>query len=108
MAIAHYDYAKQIPTVITQHMPSDLSDGIPAKVLREPIGDQAVMHTHNTFPSSAQKYHCPMWNLPGNPSLEPDDDTTIRPNAARYKATEKSYKLFAEAVLNRLERVEAP
>src|SRR5690606_2929786 len=90
MAIAHYNYAKRIPSVIAEHMPDDLSSGIPTKILKEPIGDQAVMHTHNTFPSSAQKYHCPMWDLPLNPTLEPEDEATIRPNTARYQDTKKS------------------
>lgn len=102
MAIAHFDYAKQIPGVISQHMPLDLSIGIPAKMLKDPIADQSVMHTHNTFPASAQKYHCPMWSLPDNPTVEPDDNLTIRPNAARYRATKAAYEKFALAVVERM------
>jgi cellulose biosynthesis protein BcsQ len=102
MAIAHYNYAKQIPDVIAEHVPSSLSAGIPKRLLKQPIGDTAVMHTHNTFPAHAQKYHCPMWRLPGNPRLESADDTTIRPNARRYTDTKRAYQKFAEAVLERL------
>lgn len=102
MAIAHYNYAKQIPEVIAQHVPAELSAGIAKRLLKQPIGDTAVMHTHNTFPAHAQKYHCPMWRLPGNPRLEAADETTIRPNAARYKDTKTAYRTFAEAVLERL------
>ncbi len=34
MAIAHYNYAKQIPDVIGEHVPSDLSSGIPKRLLK--------------------------------------------------------------------------
>lgn len=106
MAIAHYNYAKQIPDVITEHVPAKLSEGITKKNLKQPIGDMAVMHTHNTFSAHAQKYHCPMWRLPGNPRLEHEDETTIRPNAQRYKDTKAAYQKFAEAVLERLHQAE--
>lgn len=106
MAIAHYNYAKQIPDVVAEHVPVELSSGIPKKLLKQPIGDTAVMHTHNTFPAHAQKYHCPMWQLPGSQGLEPVDDTTIRPNAQRYLDTKAAYQLFAEAVLERLGQAE--
>lgn len=105
MAIAHYNYAKQIPSVISEHLPVSLSAGIAKRVLRQPIGDTAVMHTHNTFPAHAQKYHCPMWRLPNNPDLISTDEATIRPNAQRYKETEVSYRKFAEAVLQRFDLV---
>lgn len=102
MAIAHYNYAKQIPEVISKHVPIDLSSGISKILLKQPIGNTAVMHTHNTFPAHAQKYHCPMWSLPDNPNLEISDVSTIRPNAERYKKTKAAYQVFAKAVLERL------
>jgi len=104
MAIAHYNYAKQIPDVIADHVPPELSTGIGKRNLKQPIGDTAVMHTHNTFPAHAQKYHCPMWRLPGNSKLESEDETTIRPNAQRYKDTKAAYEAFAKSVLERLEQ----
>ncbi|MFA6922516.1 MAG: ParA family protein [Gallionella sp.] len=106
MAIAHYNYAKQIPDVIGEHVPSELSGEIPRKLLKQPIGDTAVMHTHNTFPAHAQKYHCPMWRLPGHIGLETTDETTIRPNAQRYLETKVTYQKFATAVLERLDQAE--
>ena len=102
MAIAHYNYARQIPEVVAEHVPNELSVGIPKRLLRQPIGETAVMHTHNTFPAHAQKYHCPMWKLPGNYSLEPEDEATVRPNAQRYKDTRVGYETFAKAVIERL------
>ncbi len=106
MAIAHYNYAKQIPDVISEHVPSELSKGIANKLLKQPIGDTAVMHTHNTFPAHAQKYHCPMWLLPELPNVEAADQTTIRPNAQRYLDTKTAYQKFATAVLDRVKFVE--
>jgi cellulose biosynthesis protein BcsQ len=109
MAIAHYNYARQIPDVIFEHVPAELSSGIPTKLLKQPIGDTAVMHTHNTFPAHAQKYHCPMWRLPEFPGLEADDDRTIRPNAQRYLDTRAAYQKFGAAMLERMKKVgEAP
>jgi len=106
MAIAHYNYAKQIPDVISEHVPADLSAGISKRSLKQPIGETAVMHTHNTFPAHAQKYHCPMWRLPGKFDLDPEDDATIRPNTQRYKDTKDAYQKFAKAVLMRLDQTE--
>jgi cellulose biosynthesis protein BcsQ len=106
MAIAHYNYARQIPEVVAEHVPSELSTGIPKRLLKQPIGDTAVMHTHNTFPAHAQKYHCPMWRLPGRTGLDPVDETTIRPNTKRYLDTKTAYVTFATAVLERLHLAE--
>lgn len=106
MAIAHYNYAKQIPEVISEHVPASMSEGISNKFLKQPIGDTAVMHTHNTFPAHAQKYHCPMWHLPDLLNLEPPDETTIRPNTQRYRDTKAAYQTFANSVLERLNLVE--
>lgn len=103
MAIAHYNYAQEIPNVIYEHVPKELSEGISKSSLRQPIGGTAVMHTHNTFPALAQKYHCPMWDLPGRTDLEPSDLSTIRPNASKYTATKKAYRKFAEAAISRLQ-----
>lgn len=106
MAIAHYNNAKQIPGVIIEHIPASLSSGISSKQLRQPIGGTAVMHTHNTYPAHAQKYHCPMWHLPALSSLEGEDKATIIPNTQRYRDTEAAYKEFSRSVLTRLAAVE--
>jgi cellulose biosynthesis protein BcsQ len=97
MAIAHYDYARQIPGTISAHLPKELSAGISDDVLQEPIGGMSVMHTHNTFPSHAQKYHCPMWRLPILRSLEPGDQATIQLNRDRYLATQGGTTLLQTA-----------
>lgn len=107
MAIAHFNYARQIPEVLSDHLPAELSRGIPDELLMEPIGQQSVMHTHNTFPAHAQKYHCPMWHLPSRTALEEGDIATIRPNAQRYLDTREAYYTFATALLRRMELTEA-
>ncbi len=47
-----------------------------------------------------------MWKLPDLSGLEPTDETTVRPNAARYLETKDAYVTFANAVLERLNYAE--
>lgn len=102
MAIAHYGYAKQIPDTVEAHLPRALSEGIDKVLLRKPIGEMAVMHTHNTYPTHAQKYHCPMWELPTHEGLEEGDQATVLTNRSRYLATRAAYKTFAKGVIARV------
>lgn len=105
MAIAHYNYASQISSVVAEHMPEEISEGLEPSVLDIPIGEQAVMHTHNTYPALAQKYHSPMWKLPSITMIEQEDLATVRPNAQRYTATKEAYTQFAIDLISRLGRV---
>jgi hypothetical protein len=105
MAIAHYDYARQVPSTIADHMPSDLSKGISKSVMREPIGGMAVMHSHNTYPTHAQKYHSPIWRLPLLTILEEGDKATVLTNKDRYLATRDGYLTFAKDVMERLDQI---
>ncbi|WP_317205127.1 ParA family protein [Janthinobacterium sp.] len=102
MAIAHFDYARQVPDIVAGHIPEQLSDGIDNKTLRTPIGEMAVMHTHNTFPAHAQKYHRPMWELPDSIDLEDGDRSTIVANRKKYLATQLAYQAFAQEVISRV------
>jgi cellulose biosynthesis protein BcsQ len=102
MAIAHYGYAKQIPGTVAEHIPRALSDGIDKQTMAKPVGDMAVMHTHNTYPTHAQKYHCPMWELPSHTSLDEGDKATVLTNRNRYLATRSAYKTFAKEVIARV------
>lgn len=103
MAIAHYDYAIQVPETISKHLPKSLSTGISSTTMNTPVGKMAVMHTHNTYPAHAQKYHCPMWELPAHSELEEGDRATVLTNKDRYLATRKSYRSFAQDVIRRVE-----
>jgi cellulose biosynthesis protein BcsQ len=103
MAIAHYDYARQVPDIVVGHIPALLSDGIEENVLRTPIGAMTVMHSHNTYPTHAQKYHRPMWQLPHSEDLEPADRPTVNTNSKRYLATQAAYHAFAKDVVARVQ-----
>jgi hypothetical protein len=102
MAIAHFNYAKQVPETVAGHIPERLSEGISAEVLSQPIGEQSVMHSHNTYPTHAQKYHSPMWELPQLNYLEEKDIPTITTNRKRYEKTKDAYLSFAQDVIARL------
>ncbi|WP_278537720.1 ParA family protein [Delftia acidovorans] len=105
MAIAHYDYAKQVPRDIAAFIPRALSEGLPLLRLKTSIGKLAVMHTHNTYPAHAQKYHVPMWRLPSLGQLghlDHGDAATVMTNKKRYTATREAYHNFAKDVIDRL------
>ena len=101
LAQAHFNYATQIPTAIAEFIPETVRNHLDQSVWSEPIGATAIMHTHNTMPAMAQKYHCPMWKVPGA-SLEQEDISTVTGNRGIYQATQAMYKTFAEDLLNRL------
>jgi cellulose biosynthesis protein BcsQ len=102
MAIAHYGYASQISDIVAAHIPQQLSYGIDEDILREPIGEMNVMHTHNTYPTHAQKYHRPMWQLPDADDLDDEDKPTVFTNRKRYLATQAAYHEFAKDVVERV------
>ena len=106
LALAHYNYAQQIPETIKQFIdPKNIIDF--PDVLSRSIGGTAIIHTHNTLPSMSQKYNQPMWCLPGYPALEPGDRSTIAGNQGTYLATQHAYHDFAEDFLRRLEFLNA-
>lgn len=103
LATAHYHYAQQIPETIAKFVAPENS--LPfSDILNGSIGDKAVIHSHNTFPSMSQKYHAPMWKLPAM-ELESDDGSTIGGNRKKYEATQKSYHAFATDFLERVAKL---
>jgi cellulose biosynthesis protein BcsQ len=106
LAKAHYHYADQIPETIERFIdPKNIIDF--PDVLSGSIGANAVIHTHNTFPSMSQKYHQPMWGLPNYHDLEPADRGTIAGNQGAYLATQSAYHDFAKDFLRRLRYLDA-
>ena len=102
LAQAHYNYAIQIPQTIEKFIAKEnILDY--DNVLKISIGDNAVIHTHNTFPSMSQKYHQPMWCLPSYDSLEAEDRSTIAGNQSRFLETQGAYRKFAEDFIRRIE-----
>ena len=102
LAKAHYNYAQQIPTTIQRYIDSEIWKNIPNETLNKPIGNTAVMHSHNTLPNMSQKYHVPIWKIP-ELELEQEDKQTVAGNASYYSATKNKYKDFAEDFISRLE-----
>ena len=101
LAQAHFNYATQIPSAIADFIPAAVRDHLDQSVWSHPIGDTAIMHTHNTLPAMAQKYHRPMWKVPSGP-LEAEDKSTVSGNRGLYQATQDGYHAFAKDLLNRL------
>lgn len=105
LAKANYHYATQIPDTIKKFISNEARYNLPDEVLREPVGGTAIMHTHNTLPNMAQKYHVPMWKVPSLENLEAEEKGTILGNRATYEATREKYCQFANELLTRIDFV---
>lgn len=103
LAAGHLNYAKQLPRVIKNFVPPEVRNAFNEKVMAEPIGGDAVMHSHSTAVAMAQKYHLPIWKLPAFDGLGTNDAQTIRGNRASYEATRKAYEVFCNSLLERME-----
>ncbi len=102
LATAHYNYAQQIPDAISRFIPPALKKHIKDEVLAHPVGETAIMHTHNTLPGMAQKYHAPIWVVPSLKNLEEGDAMTIQGNRDTYLATKDKYAAFTTDLLSRI------
>nr|WP_257604140.1 ParA family protein [Pseudomonas tolaasii] len=106
LAQAHLKYALQIPAIISAHIGNDLVNNADEQVLSSPIGEEAVMHSHNTFPTLAQHYRVPMWKIAKmNGSLDKDHQNTINGQKPDILATKDKYIEFSKALLERIEQV---
>lgn len=101
LAVAQYNYAKQIPETIDRFINKE-NMIVLDKNMEKSIGGKAVIHTHNTLPNMAQKYHKPMWLLPDFHGLEQEDRPTITANRSIYQATCFAYRIFATEFLERM------
>jgi hypothetical protein len=106
LATAHYNYATQIPDAIKQFINSDVREHITDRVLSQPVGKTSIMHTHNTLPIMAQRYHLPIWKVPLCNTLDVIDASTIMGNQETYKATGPKYKEFATDLLKRMKSLD--
>ena len=103
LAKAHQHYAQQIPGTIAEFISQDVA--LPFdEILESSIGGDAVIHTHNTFPSMAQRYHRPMWKIPDIlTEIELEDQNTVRGNSPKFRATQEAYHKFSDDVMRRLD-----
>lgn len=104
LATGHYSYAQKIPQTILDFIPEEVREPLSAKIIAKPIGGISVMHTHNTFPARAQKYHCPMWEVP-NKILDKEDRTTVNGAKQDYYKTKINYKKFAGDLITRIDKL---
>jgi cellulose biosynthesis protein BcsQ len=102
LAQAAYNYAQQIPDTVEKFIGSEVRQHLTKEMINNPIGNQAVMHSHNTLPSMAQKYRTPIWKVPATVNLEREDINTIQGNREIYIAKQNDYKTFAEDLLVRI------
>lgn len=102
LAKAHLNYAQKIPQAIKDFIKSDLRKHLSDELLDEPIGGDAIMYSHNTFPAMAQKYHLPMWKVPSSNNIEKIDVSTLAGSRVKYEQTKGAYKAFSESLLQRV------
>jgi cellulose biosynthesis protein BcsQ len=103
LATAHYNYARVIPKEITTFIGEDIRRNLTNTDLSNPVGVTAIMHSHNTLPSMAQRYHLPMWKVPSHHSLAPEDAATVKGNRVIYESTRDKYQEFAKDLLTRMQ-----
>jgi len=102
LALAHYNYAQQIPETINQFISLEIRSHLSDEQADSPIGLTSVMHSHNTLPNMMQKYKHPIWQIPGLQNLEPADRATILGNRGLYESTKDKYIEFANSFLDRV------
>ncbi|MCK5718435.1 MAG: AAA family ATPase [Thiomargarita sp.] len=98
LPIAHFHYAEKIPDAIKTYIDERVRTHLSEEMVEVPIGDNAVMHTHNTFPNMAQKYKQPMWKVP-------KEEKNIG-NSKLYKETRIKYEKFALDFLKRVKTLD--
>jgi cellulose biosynthesis protein BcsQ len=103
LANAHFDFARKIPETIRSVIDQEFALPFDS-ILTGSIGDNSVIHGHNTFTSLAQKYHKPMWEIP-NLNLEAEDVSSVTGMKQKFFETKEKYKTFAEDVLKRVEKL---
>ncbi len=101
VAKAHANHAEKLPHTIIKFIPPSCYDYLGKGVIEKAIGDNSLIHSHNTLPTVSQKYKLPMWEVPDCPNLD-DDKSTISGNKSDYYDTKEKYITFAKDVLNRL------
>jgi len=98
LAKAHFDYAQQIPDTIKEHIEERVREHLSEEMVKTPIGNNVIIHSHNTLAHKARKYKKPIWKVLSSENLSDN----ISGNSAIYEATRKKYKQFADDFLTRV------
>ncbi|MEO5348108.1 MAG: ParA family protein [Magnetococcus sp. YQC-3] len=106
LAQGHMNYAKEIPGYIKNNISKEIMSVVSGEI-DKPIGMKAVMHTHNTFPSMAQYYHKPMWEVPSHDKIEQEHRSTLAGSRSKYEGTKEKYQEFAKDLLSRIASLES-
>lgn len=101
MVGAHRNYALRMPEEIAHWIPKLYVAEKNKGRIKESIGQSSVWFTHNTYPTLAQKYKCPIWTVPSK-TLDTADANTVRINKQRMLKTREDYSTFADDFLSRL------
>jgi len=112
LAQAHYSYVEKIPQVIKDYIKESNRVNLSEEEIQTPIGKDAVIHTHNTFPSVAQSLNCPIWQVPDvymdlyrNNRLwlqEREIEPVNQGSFGKYRETKEKYIAFANSLIERL------
>ena len=111
LAQAHYYYVEKIPQLILEYIQESNREHLSEELLKRPIGGKSVMHTHNTYPSSAQALNTPMWNVPtiykdlkaNHPDRLAELDIEINFGSyTRFESTKANYIQFVEELIERI------
>ncbi|PIF08097.1 ParA family protein [Janthinobacterium sp. 13] len=102
LAQAHLKYALEIPEIIHTYIGKDLRESITDELLAEPIGGESIMHSHNTFPTLAQHYRVPMWNIPDVDRIDKEHQNTINGQKPDILGTKKKYNDFSNSLIQRI------
>jgi cellulose biosynthesis protein BcsQ len=102
LAQAAYNYALKIPETVKTFIAPEVRQDLTEEMINNPIGGMAIMHSHNTLPSMAQKYRTPIWKVPTVQGIEDEDTNTIRGNQAIYIQKQDDYRTFANDLLLRI------
>ncbi|WP_312330569.1 AAA family ATPase [Sphingobacterium sp.] len=114
LAKNHMIYLNQIPKMIKEHIKKPNRELLSEAELNVPIGNKAVIHTHNTFPSVSQILNCPMWLVPeryanlkrSNPEFIAEMELDVNQGFNnKFRATKDKYIEFAKSLLTRISKL---
>lgn len=117
LAQAHLQYVSQIPPMILHCIQKGNREEFTDEEISTPIGEESIIHSHNTYPAMAQALKCPIWKIPevwrSKSEDEPDYIKSLQKNGFSYnkgnngivREIQKRYKRFTQDLLSRIDRL---